>query len=331
MTTNPFTRAASLALAIALSFPFVAARAQTGATAASDLPKKIESLAAAHHGHVAVFAKNLTTGESISLNAQTPVQTASVIKLPLMLEAFEQVKAGKLNLSQPVVLTKENQVGGSGILYLLDPGLRLTLKDVISLMMTLSDNTATNMAIDVVGLAPTNAMLARMGLPNTYFYKKVFKPADGAVPDDQKKFGLGKTTAEEMEKVLESIYRCDLGTSAADRDLCVQMITIMRNQQYRDMSPRYLVPADSSESLSVIADKLGALDAVRNDVALIYAASGPIIVSTFTWDNEDTSWTAENKAEILIGRIAQTIVSAWSPAGLAPKVTDPLAPPPAPK
>jgi beta-lactamase class A len=324
MTTSPFARLALLTLA--LSFTFLPARAQTTATASSNLQKKIESLADAHRGHVAVFAKNLTTGETVSVNAQTPVQTASVIKLPLMLEAFEQVKGGKLNLSQPIVLTKENQVGGSGILYLLDPGLKLTLKDVLALMMTLSDNTATNMAIDVVGLAPTNEMLSRMGLRNTYFYKKVFKPAEGPVPDDQKKFGLGKTTAEEMEKVLESIYRCELGTSAADRDLCAQMITIMRNQQYRDMSPRYLVPADSSESLSAIADKLGALDAVRNDVALIYTASGPIIISTFTWDNEDKSWTPENEAEILIGRIAQTIVAAWSPQGLSPKVTDLLAP-----
>jgi beta-lactamase class A len=305
--------------------------AQSTVSASSDLQKRIESIAAAHHGHVAVFAKNLITGETVSLNAQTPVQTASVIKLPLMLQAFEQVRAGKLNLSQPVVLTRENQVGGSGILYLMDPGLNLTLKDVIALMMTLSDNTATNMAIDAVGLAPTNEMLARMSLHNTYFYKKVFKPAEGPVPDDQKKFGLGKTTAEEMEKVLESIYRCDLGTSSTDRDMCTQMITIMRNQQYRDMSPRYLVPADSSESLSVIADKLGALDAVRNDVALIYTASGPIIVSTFTWDNEDTSWTPENKAEILIGRIAQTIVAAWSPNGLSPIVTEPLAPSPVAK
>ncbi len=326
------TKRSRLYAAFAIVFMFLPAAArvqsqsQSQVAPPSELQKTIEVLAAAHHGHVAVFAKNLATGETVSVNGQTPVQTASVIKLPFMLQAYEQVKAGKLNLAQPLVLTKENQVGGSGILYLMDPGLNLTLKDVLALMMTLSDNTATNMAIDVVGLAPTNQMLARMGLRNTYFYKKVFKPAEGPMPDDQKQFGLGKTTAEEMEKVLESIWRCDLGASAADREMCAQMITIMRNQQYRDMSPRYLAPADNSESLSAIADKLGALDAVRNDVALIYTVRGPVIVSTFTWDNEDTSWTPENKAEILIGRIAQTVVAAWSPAGLSPKVTDLLAP-----
>jgi beta-lactamase class A len=290
------------------------------ASAASDLQKKIEAMAAAYDGHVTLYAKNLTTGETVSLDASRPVQTASVIKLAMMLQAFEQVHAGKLNLSQPVVLTKDNQVGGSGILALMDPGLTLTLKDTITLMMTLSDNTATNMMIDTVGLRPTNDMLAGMGLKNTYFYKKVFKPADGPMPDDQKQFGLGKTTAEEISRIMESIYRCDLG----DRDLCLQMITIMRNQQYRAMLPRYLERPDTSETLSAIADKIGALDDVRNDVALVYTQRGPVIISIFTYDNADKSWTPENKAEILIGRMAQTIVKGWSPEGLAAKVTDPV-------
>ncbi|MGH9705898.1 MAG: serine hydrolase, partial [Candidatus Acidiferrales bacterium] len=202
---------------------------------ASDLQKKIEKLAAAHHGHVALYAKNLSTGATVSLDAQRPVQTASVIKLPLMLQAFEQVQDGKLKLSQPVVLTKDNQVQGSGILNILDPGLTMTLKDAITLMMTLSDNTATNMVIDTVGLAPTNEMLARMGMRNTYFYKKIFKPAEGPMPPDQKQFGLGKTTAQEMARVLESVYRCDMG----NRELCLEMITIMRNQQDHDMAPRF--------------------------------------------------------------------------------------------
>lgn len=288
----------------------------------SELETQLKKLAASHQGKVALYAKNLGTGESVSLDANRPIQTASVIKLPLMLQAFKQIKDGKLTLYTPIVLTKDNQVGGSGILNFMDPGLRLTLKDTISLMMMLSDNTATNMLIDTVGLKPTNEMLATMGLKNTYFYKKVFKPAEGPLPADQKEFGLGKTTAEEMAKVMESIYRCDLG----DRALCLEMITIMRSQQYRDMLPRYLQASDSSEDFSPIADKIGALDDVRNDVALVYTKSGPMIISIFTYDNGDKSWTPENKAEILIGRMAKTIVDAWSPAGLATKVTSPLSP-----
>jgi beta-lactamase class A len=288
----------------------------------SDLAAKLGELAALHRGHVALYAKNLTTGETVSLDGARPVQTASVIKLPLMLEVFEQVKAGKLSLATPVAVGRDNQVPGSGVLKMLQPGLRLTLGDAVTLMMVLSDNTATNVVIDAAPLAATNAMLKRMGCPNTYFYKKVYKKADGPMPPDQKEFGLGKTTPQEMERILESIYRCELG----DRALCGKMIGIMRNQQYRDMVPRYLERADKSEDLSAIADKIGALDDVRNDVALIYTRRGPIIVSIFTYGNEDQSWTPENHAEILIGRLARTVVDAWSPEGLDPFVKDPLIP-----
>lgn len=304
-------------LTILLAFLILAFSAQ-----ADELTDKLQALISAHQGKVGLFAKNLKTGQTVAINADEAVQTASVIKLPLMLQAFEQVKAGKIKLTDPVVLSKENQVPGSGVLFAMDPGLKLTLKDSITLMMIVSDNTGTNLTIDAVGLKPTNEMLSRMGLKNTYFYKKVYKPAEGTMPPDQKKFGLGKTTAREMASVMESIYKCDLG----DRELCKQMIWIMRNQQYRDMLPRYLEQQDASEDLSAIADKIGALDAVRNDVALVYTKNGPVVISVFTHDNEDKSWTAENKAEILIGRLARTVVDAWSPQGLLPKVEETIAP-----
>jgi beta-lactamase class A len=287
----------------------------------AELGRKLGAIAATHKGKVTVYAKNLASGDTVSIDPDKPVATASVIKLPLMLEAYRQVKAGKLKLTDKLELTRDNQVPGSGVLSMMDPGLKLTLKDTITLMITLSDNTATNMLIDAVGLKPTDDMLAGMGLKNTYLYKKVYKAPEDPQPPDQKQFGLGKTTAEEMAKVLESIYRCDL----ADRGLCNQMITIMRNQQYRNMVPRYLEVADTSEELSAIADKIGQLDDVRNDVALVYTKKGPIIISIFTYDNADKSWTPENSAEIMMGKMAREIVSAWSPEGLLSKVEDPIA------
>ncbi len=289
---------------------------------ADDLTSTLERMIAAHHGKVALFAKDLTTGKTIAINADTPVQTASVIKLPLFLQAYEQVDTGKLQLGDRIELTKDNQVPGSGVLAMMGPGLKLTVKDTLTLMMVLSDNTATNLAIDTVGLRPTNDMLSSMGLKNTYFYKKVYKRAEGPMPPDQKKFGLGKTTAAEMALVMEAVYRCPL----KNRNLCLEMITIMRQQQYRDMLPRYLEVQDATEDLSAIADKIGALDAVRADVALVYSKNGPVVISIFTYDNEDKSWTAENQAEMLIGRLAKAIVDAWSPGGLMTKVENPIAP-----
>lgn len=290
----------------------IAILALASVASASSVQQKVESEIKQHQGNVAVFAKNLKTGDTLAINADTPVQTASVIKLPLMLQAYQQVKAGKLKLDDEIMLTKENQVAGSGVLPFLHPGMKLSVRDAIALMILLSDNTGTNMVVDAVGLKPTNEMLAGMGLKNTYFYKKVYVKAVEPLPPDFKQFGLGKTTAREMAKVMEAIYNCDLG----EAKLCDDMRFLLQNQQYRAMIPRYIETADTSEDLSGIGDKIGALDAVRNDVAFVKTKNGPIVLSIFTWGNKDQSWTPENKAEMLIGRIARDIVGAWGGGGV---------------
>src|SRR4051812_27566123 len=251
--------------------------------APADLQAKLQDMASKHHGKVALYAKNLKTGDTVAIDADVPVQTASVIKLPIMIETMYQVKTGKLKLDQRLRLTKDNQVPGSGVLPFLSPGLDLTLDDTITLMMILSDNTATNMTIDAVTIPAVNKRIESMGLKNTYLYKKVYKPAEGPMPPDQKKFGLGKTTAREMAIAMESVERCEIGDPA----LCKRMLEIMRNQQYRNMIPHYIETVDTSETPSAIADKIGALDAVRNDVALVFTKSGPLVISIFTYENKD--------------------------------------------
>ena len=278
----------------------------------ASLQSQLEALAHQHHGKVALFAKNLTTGDVVAIDADTPVQTASVIKLPIFVEAFAQIQAGKHKPDDKLPLHKDDQVGGSGVLQFFFTPNEITFQDALTLMMIVSDNTATNLVIDQVGIKNVNDRITRMGLKDTYLYKKVFKPAEGQLPADQKKFGLGKTTAREMARVLESIVNCDLG----DKKLCDQMIDIMRAQQYRNMVPHYLESVDTSEHKSPIADKLGALNKVRNDVAVVSTQAGPIIISAFTYDNQDERWIAENEGELLIAKMAKLIVDAWSPKGL---------------
>ena len=101
-------------------------------------------------------------------------------------------------------------MSGSGVLLFLDTPASLTLKDVLTLMVIMSDNTATNLAIDKLGLDAVNARIAWMGLKDTHLYKKIGKPASGPMPADQPKFGLGKTTPREMAAVMERIGRCEL-------------------------------------------------------------------------------------------------------------------------
>jgi len=284
---------------------------------------QIKTIAAAHHGHVALFAHNLRSGQTASLLPDEPVQTASVIKMGILLDAAEQIRAGQANLDERIVLTKANQVEGSGVLGELTPPLALTLGDTLRLMVILSDNTATNMAIDRLGLAHINGTLRAAGLRQTVLYKKVYVPATTPMPPDQPKFGLGKTTAREMAAVMERLATCHLAfdNSAplpADGKICGEVLGMLRKQQDRDSLPRYLETLDTSEAGSAIGNKTGALNQVRNDVALISSKAGPIVIAAFTWDNADQRWTGDNEAEQTLGKLAKAVVDRWSPQGLDP-------------
>jgi len=287
------------------------------------LDQQLKSIADAHHGHVALYAKDLRSNKTASLLPDEPVQTASVIKMAILLDAAEQIRAGKATFDERLVLTKANQVQGSGVLGVLTPPIALTLRDVLTLMVVVSDNTATNMAIDRLGLAHINGTLRAAGLHQTVLYKKVYVPATEPMPPDQKKFGLGKTTAREMASIMERLAtsRLPLDKSApqpADGKICGIILHMLRNQQDRDSLPRYLETLDTSENGSAIGNKTGALNQVRNDVALISTKSGPVVIAAFTWDNEDQRWTGDNKAEQTLGKLAKAIIDRWSPGGLDP-------------
>lgn len=298
------------------------------------LDQQIKAIVQAHHGRVALYAQNLNTGQSASFDADLAVQTASVIKMGILLDAVEQIRAGRATLAERLVLTKPNQVQGSGVLGELTPPLSLTLGDTLTLMVVVSDNTATNMAIDRLGLEHINATLRAAGLRQTVLYKKVFVPATAPMPADQPRFGLGKTTAREMASIVERFATCHLAFDNAaplpgDGPLCGAILNMLRHQEDRDGLPRYIESLDTSEHGSAVGNKTGALDGVRNDVALISTSNGPVVIAAFTWDNVDQRWTGDNEAEQTMGKLAQAIVSRWSPKGLDARAfswDNPLAP-----
>ena len=287
----------------------------------SSLQATVDAIAAAHHGKVALFAEDLKTGQTVALDANTPVPTASVIKLTILYEALEQIREGETSLEAPVMLTKANQVPGSGVLQFFDTPQTLTLKDALSMMIIQSDNTATNVAIDKLGLQKINARIRELGLKHTHLFRKVFMPSPEPETLEAKKFGLGETTPREMAEVMRKLVTCQLATpghpsAAGDAALCNFALHILACQSDRDGIPRYLEALDTGTTNSDIANKTGAENAVRNDVAAISTKNGILILSFFTYDNEDQSWTADNESYITMARLAKAIVDAWSPQGL---------------
>jgi len=314
----------------------IAAQASSGAA----LETRLGEIARAHHGKVALYATQLNTGRVVGLDPDQVVQTASVIKLTILFEAMEQVRAGQAHWDDKMILAPGDAVSGSGLLLFLDTPHTLTLKDVLTLMVIMSDNTATNLAMDKIGLDAINARIAWMGLKNTHLYKKIGKPATEPMPADQPKYGLGKTTPAEMAEVMERIGLCKLdgpgrlpaggtkpvpasGLSASDTAICGVALKMLRNQFYRDTIPRYLEKLDATETGSGTASKTGSLNAVRADVAIVAGKTGPMVLSVFTYDNGDTGWTADNEGELTIAKMAKAIVDAWSPDGIDGKTLVP--------
>ena len=305
---------------------------------ATTVQQIVDARSSAGLGKVALYAAQLNTQETVGIHADLPVQTASVIKLGILYEAMVEVRDGKARWDEPITLHPGEAVSGSGLLTFFDTPVTLTLKDVLTLTVIVSDNTATNLAIDRFGIDSVNARMQALGLANTHLYKKVMKPATGPMPADQPKFGLGKTTPREMAVLMETIGLCQLheqGTAAspgaarfapasdADRAVCSVALNMLKNQFYRETIPRYLETVDTSETGTAIASKTGSLDAVRNDVAIVMGKSGPMVLSIFTYDNRDQGWTVDNEAEVTIAKLAKVIVNNWSPAGIDGKMLVP--------
>jgi beta-lactamase class A len=301
---------------------------RTDEAAQSQVQSMVEARVSSKAGKTALYAVQMSTGKTVSVDADLPVQTASVIKLAILYEAMIEVRAGKAHWDEKIVLKPRESVGGSGMLHFFDTPITLTLKDVLTMMVIVSDNTATNLMIDRFGIDAVNARVESLGLKNTHLYKKVFKPATGPMPVDQPKFGLGKTTAREMATLMSYIGECRLQTGKdasgpvfhvtddADRAVCGVALDMLKSQFYRETVPRYIETADTSEHGAAVASKTGSLDAVRNDVAIVAGKSGAMILSIFTYDNADHGWTVDSEGEVSIAKLAKALVIRWSPDGI---------------
>ncbi|MEO8271613.1 MAG: serine hydrolase [Aureliella sp.] len=175
----------------------------------------LEPLATAHAGDVSVSVRVLAEDNNVTCewyyNGQRVMPTASLIKLPIMIEAYRQVAAGAVSLDDMLTLKAEDQVPGSGILTdHFSPGMSLSLRDAIRLMIRYSDNTATNLVVDHIGLPSTSKTMAELGFPETQLHSKVFRRDSSIAPQRSEIYGLGSTTAEDMTDLLVRIERGEL-------------------------------------------------------------------------------------------------------------------------
>jgi beta-lactamase class A len=213
-------------------------------------------------GVLGVHILDLTTNHSVSLNADEIFPTASTIKIAILAELFHQAQQGKLNLNEIYTLQSSDLVGGSGIASALTPGTtKLTLRDVAALMISVSDNSMTNVIIDRIGMQNVNALLDSFGLTHTRLRRKMM---------DIKAAAEGReniSTPREISQLLEALYRGKVLNKQFADDffnlLCIH------KESY--------IPRNLPEDLR-IANKPGELEGVRNDCGIVFTVKRPYIV-----------------------------------------------------
>jgi beta-lactamase class A len=277
----------------------------------SDLPaQEIQELIQNFGGDIGIYVKDLETGAEFEVNADTIFPTASLVKIPILIKIFDKIEQGELDYQMELKYGPEPDYEYSGdIISNLTPGTEVALSELIHLMMTTSNNTASLWNQYLAGTGTEiNRWLAENGFDST----RVNSRTDGRSEDFQA-YGWGQTTPREMAGMVEGIFKGEVVSETASE------------QMYRIMSRNYW----DGEALSQIpptvnvASKNGAVRASRSEVLLVNAPSGNYLFSVITKNQEDTSYEYDNEGWVVIRKLSSLLYhhfepnSDWTPdAGL---------------
>ncbi len=278
------------------------------------LARRVAKLAAGSGAHMGIVALHVESGRRFELDAAEFFEAASVIKIALLAEAAARDAEGTLDLTDRWKLTAKNVAAGSGMLDEFDPGLTPTNRDLLSLMIAISDNTAANRFIDLFGKGAVNARMEKLGLPGIRLV--------GRIPDrdrePEKWEPLGVMTPRDTAEYYRRIATRTLLDPASDRVLA----KLLAVQHTRDRLPRLLLESKDASW----AGKTGSYGGVRNDSGILTTKKGRFVLVAFV-DHIPDEKGAPGRATHAMGDIAAAIVETWSES--LPDVTLPPEPPPA--
>lgn len=270
------------------------------------LQGELEKIAAGHRGVMGISLRNLKTGEEISINGSEPFPTASTIKLAVMVAAFDRLSSGKgpfKDYFDTYVYDGSTSASGSGFLRQFKTGTKVELKELLHFMITVSDNTATNMLVEWMGgLEPVNGWLEDHGFKVTRMASTV---GGGIIadPEMRREWGLGVTTPDEMRRLMEMIVNGEAGTAAATDE----MLRLL-GHQYFDNGIASQVPPTVW-----VGSKSGSVSASRSDVGVVASPGGTYVLSVYTKGNQDRSWGRTNEAEMAIQAVSRKVWEYFNP------------------
>lgn len=266
----------------ALSSAAAAAQTTLGDEFAAKFQRELETLAREASGVVGVSVVDLSSQRRWDVNGTTVFAQGSAIKVPLLVELFRQADAKQLSLGERVTLTAKDRTGGSSLLqYFSDGGSAFSLHDLTVPMVVLSDNTATNMLIDKVGMDRVTATMASLGFPNTKLRRKMIRQ------DEQAKGNENVSTPREAADVMARLSRCDLGLTPASCAEVRRLLELPKSGGFRNA-----IPSDVP-----VAWKPGELDGVSTAWGLVGLEAAPYAIAVMvTYGGAD--------AEDVVGRVS---------------------------
>lgn len=233
-------------------------------------------------GRVGVYLEDLESGEVFAINPELVFPSASTIKIPIHAVILMNVEAGRLSLSDIADITPSNRVGGTGVLKELNPNIRLTIKDLATLMIILSDNIATNQLIDLAGMDRVNAFCKDLGMNNTVLQRKMMDLEAARAGRDN------FTTAGDMGLLLKLLAEGKVvSTEVSDAIVDTMKCQLLRNKlpALLPAVPAYAPTSDQDKvapGTVVVANKTGDLFHLQHDVGILYLPDKTYVLAILT-------------------------------------------------
>ena len=265
------------------------------------LAARIKAELTSYNGKMSVYIDDFK-GNKIEIDADDAFETASTIKTFILIDLFQQVHDGIKRLDDMLIYAEDNKIKGSGVIQSLDFGLTMSVKNFATLMIIVSDNVATNVLIDYLGIDHINATIKKWGFKDTVLHNKInFEKFDD----------LGTTTPRDYGKAFTMIHD---GT-IINKEACEQMLEIFKMQHYNSMItkdfPQYYLSGDDSmageDEQVVVASKSGSMNACRNDGGIVYTPYGDYVIVLFNKEFYDPLYYANHDATVYGAKVSRMV------------------------